>query len=80
MIQLDSGQWGICDYQAQAVAKFVRADRTKSRAADAVRPVRASGTGVKNRGIRYLESTRHFVEVEHFSYRESLRKLIKQLV
>ncbi len=79
MIQLDSGQWGICDYQAQAVAKFARAGRAKSRAADAVRLVRAGGTGVKNRGIRYLNSTRHYVEVEHFSYRESLRKLIKQL-
>ncbi len=30
-------------------------------------------------GITYLDSTRHYVEVEHFSYRRRLKKLMLKL-
>jgi cation diffusion facilitator CzcD-associated flavoprotein CzcO len=79
LIQPDSGAWGLADYQAQAVARFVAADRSRTRAADMLRKLRSAGTGIKNRGINYVDSTRHYVEVEHFSYRESLKKLIRKL-
>jgi cation diffusion facilitator CzcD-associated flavoprotein CzcO len=79
LIQPDSGQWGLVDYQAQAVAKFICAQGKKSGAANALRSLRMKGIGIKNRGIKYVDSTRHLVEVEHFSYRNSLKKLIRQL-
>jgi hypothetical protein len=44
-----------------------------------LRSLRTKGIGIKNRGIKYVDSTRHLVEVEHFSYRNSLKKLIRQL-
>jgi hypothetical protein len=77
LIQPDSGQWGLVDYQAQAVSKFICALRKKSGAANELRSLRTKG--IKNRGIKYVDSTRHLVEVEHFSYRNSLKKLIRQL-
>jgi cation diffusion facilitator CzcD-associated flavoprotein CzcO len=79
LIQPDSGAWGLADYQAQAVARFIDADRKKGKAAQLVRRLRISGTGIKNRGIRYVNSTRHYLEVEHFSYRETLQKLIRRM-
>lgn len=79
LIQPDSGQWGLVDYQSQAVARFICAQRANSPRAEWMRRLKATAEQPKNRGIRYKESTRHLVEVEHFSYREHLKKLIRQL-
>ncbi|MCX7938378.1 MAG: NAD(P)-binding domain-containing protein [Thermoflexales bacterium] len=79
LIQPDSGQWGLVDYQSQAVAKFICAQKTNPAKAAFMRKLKATAEQPKNRGIRYKESTRHLVEVEHFSYREHFKKLIRQL-
>lgn len=79
LIQPDSGQFGLTDYQAQAVAAFVRARRAGSPAAERLRRKRVHGAGLHNRGIRYVDSTRHLLEVEHFSYRAELQRCIREL-
>ncbi|MCS6773936.1 MAG: hypothetical protein NZ693_07485, partial [Thermoflexales bacterium] len=79
LIQPDSGQWGLVDYQSQAVVRFICAQQNKPARAEWMRRLKATAEQPKNRGIRYKESTRHLVEVEHFSYREHLKKLIRQL-
>jgi cation diffusion facilitator CzcD-associated flavoprotein CzcO len=79
LIQPDSGQWGLADLQAQIVARFIHAQRTQSPQADALRKLKAGPMPQLNRGIRYVESTRHFVEVEHYSYRNLLKKHVAML-
>lgn len=73
LIQPDSGQWGLTDLQARLVAQMAVAARSAPRAA-------AWLYGQRQRAIRtgigYLDSPRHRLEVEHFSYRRQLERLI----
>jgi cation diffusion facilitator CzcD-associated flavoprotein CzcO len=78
LIQPDSGQWGLVDYQTQLIAKFIYAqDHNPSKAAG-FRKIKAGKQPNLGAGIRYIDSTRHHFEVEHFSYRQRLKKLIKK--
>lgn len=79
LIQPDSGQWGLVDYQSQAVAKFICATQNNPVKADMMRRLKATAEQPRNRNIKYVESTRHYVEVEHFGYREHFKKLIRRL-
>ena len=79
LIQPDSGQFGLVDYQAQAVAKFICATRNDATKANALRKLKATAEQPANRRIKYVESTRHHVEVEHYGYREHFKKLIRFL-
>jgi len=77
LIQPDSGQWGITDVQARLVAGMARATRTAPKAAAWLyahrqRPPRPGP-------IRYVASPRHTLEVEHFSYRRELERLVGAL-
>ncbi len=77
MLQPDSGQWGLVDYQTQLIAKFIKAQKTNPRKAEAFRKLKRKAEGASNGRIRYVDSLRHKLEVEHFSYRQRLKKLIK---
>jgi NADPH-dependent 2,4-dienoyl-CoA reductase/sulfur reductase-like enzyme len=73
LIQPDSGQWGLTDLQSRLVARMAVAARRSPRAAAWLyaarqRPVRGP--------ITYVASPRHALEVEHFSYRRRLERLI----
>jgi hypothetical protein len=78
LIQPDSGQFGLADYQAQLIARFFSAiDRMPSVAAR----FRREKTNTRHdlgRGIHYVNSSRHLLEVEHFSYRQRLKRQIAQ--
>jgi hypothetical protein len=78
LIQPDSGQWGLEDRQARATARFIlQMDRNLPKAARFRRRKRA---GQQNyTGVKYKESTRHYVEVEHHSYRKRLDAAALQL-
>ncbi|MCA9248915.1 MAG: hypothetical protein KDA42_17430, partial [Planctomycetales bacterium] len=77
-IQPDSGQWGLVDHQTQLIAAFIRACDEGHAAADRFRALKASAAPDLARGIRYVDSPRHLLEVEHFSYRRRLEKLRMQ--
>ncbi len=77
LIQPDSGQWGLVDYQTQLIAKFVAAQKTQPKQADRFRSLKADTSAFKNGRIKYLDSRRHDIEVEHFSYRQRLKKMIR---
>ncbi|MFM8434471.1 MAG: flavin-containing monooxygenase [Planctomycetia bacterium] len=75
LIQPDSGQWGITDVQSQLVARMALAARGAPRAGawlyrQRQRPPRPGP-------IRYVASPRHRLEVEHFSYRRRLERLVR---
>lgn len=77
LIQPDSGQWGITSVQSQLVAGMARAARDAPLAsawlyARRQRPPRPNP-------IRYIDSPRHALEVEHFSYRKKLEQLVTAL-
>ena len=73
LIQPDSGQWGLTDLQSRLVARMAVAEGSSRAAAwlyaQRQRPVRPAG-------IRYVDSPRHALEVEHFAYRRRLERLI----
>jgi cation diffusion facilitator CzcD-associated flavoprotein CzcO len=77
-IQPDSGQWGLVDYQTQLIAKFIRAQSDDPARAEAFRRVKSGPRPHLGGSIRYINSMRHYLEVEHFSYRQRLKKLIEK--
>ena len=74
LIQPDSGQWGLTDLQARLVARMAVAARRAPRAAAWLYAERQRPA--KRPPIRYVDSPRHALEVEHFSYRRALERLI----
>jgi hypothetical protein len=73
LIQPDSGQWGITDLQSQLVARMAVAARRAPRAAAWLYAARQRRLPAP---ITYVASPRHALEVEHFSYRRRLERLI----
>ena len=79
LIQPDSGQFGLVDYQAKLVANYLRAMEHSPARAEKFRRLKASAGPDLGSGVRYLESPRHALEVEHYSYRRRLEKLAAKL-
>ena len=79
MIQPDSGQWGLVDYQAQLIAQYLRCQLDSPHSSKDFRRQKAKGANDLSDGNHYLDSTRHLLEVEHFSYRELLKRHLNDL-
>jgi cation diffusion facilitator CzcD-associated flavoprotein CzcO len=79
LIQPDSGQFGLVDYQAKLVANYLMAIEQSPARAEKFRRLKASAGPDLGSGVRYLESPRHALEVEHYSYRRRLKKLAASL-
>ena len=79
LIQPDSGQFGLVDYQAQLVARYLSALSRKRRRVHWFEKLKRNVVPDLSNGVRYLKSPRHSLEVEHFSYRRRLVKLAKRL-
>jgi cation diffusion facilitator CzcD-associated flavoprotein CzcO len=77
LIQPDSGQWGITDAQGRLVAQMVLAAQHAPRAAAWLYRQRQRPTAKPP--IEYVDSPRHRLEVEHFSYRRRLERLIRSM-
>lgn len=79
LIQPDSGQFWIVDYQARAIARFIRSQQEAPSRAAAFRGEKAASRPDLGHGIHYLDSTRHLLEIEHFSYRRRIERVIAAL-
>lgn len=79
LIQPDSGQFGLVHWQTRAIAMFLRAMHRGEPGAARLRERIAIGTSDLGSGIHYAESTRHFLEVEHWSYRKRLLATLELL-
>jgi Flavin-binding monooxygenase-like len=79
LFQTSTGNWPLMDYQAQLVARYLYARQAAPAKAEKLakwvfpQPLDASG------GIRFSNTLRHSIEVEHFSYRRKLQQLIRRL-
>jgi cation diffusion facilitator CzcD-associated flavoprotein CzcO len=78
LIQPDSGQFGLVDYQARLVAKFITACDARTPQAAEFRRLKSASTADLSGGVHYVDSPRHLLEVEHYSYRERLKELLAQ--
>jgi cation diffusion facilitator CzcD-associated flavoprotein CzcO len=79
LIQPDSGQWGIEDAQAQLIARFLLAQRRNPARAKRFSQLKRRGQEHYGGRVKYKESTRHYVEIEHHSYRRRVEKLVAQM-
>ena len=79
LIQPDSGQFGLVHWQSKAAAVYLRGLKSGSSAVLKFRNEKAKLGIDLGGGIQYKESTRHYLEVEHWSYRKSLRRLVDSL-
>jgi len=79
LIQPGSGQWGLVDYQSQLVARFVKSHERSPRQAEWFRREKSTAAPDLGDGVRFLRTPRHALEVEHFSYRQRLKKLIAKM-
>jgi hypothetical protein len=77
LIQPDSGQFGLVDLQSRLIARYLKACEAGDAAGAKFRELkRANYAEDLNNGMRYLDSPRHLLEVEHFSYRKRLQQLL----
>lgn len=79
LIQPDSGQWGLVDRQAQLIGEYLLAQRAGRPSAQAFRRRWTTAAHGLNGGIRYVDSPRHALEVEHFSYARKLESFCRML-
>ncbi|MEQ8836975.1 MAG: FAD-dependent oxidoreductase, partial [Lacipirellulaceae bacterium] len=78
LIQPDSGQWGLVDYQSQLVAKYIQARQQESTRYARFQELKKVSQP-QDYGVKFKNSPRHRLEVEHYGYRKRLKKLIKSL-
>lgn len=79
LIQPDSGQFGLVDYQSQLIAAYVRGLDRQESAARRFQQEKRGNRPALDGGIRYVRSPRHLVEVEHYSYQRRLKRAINRL-
>jgi hypothetical protein len=79
LIQPDSGQFGLVHWQARAAALYACAAAEDRATARELKERKADPTDDAGNGIRYQDSTRHHVEVEHWSYRKKLERWASRL-
>jgi cation diffusion facilitator CzcD-associated flavoprotein CzcO len=79
LFQTNTGNWPLMDYQSQLVSRFIAAQSEAPAKAAAFRKLKAGPQPGLTRGIRFRESPRFAIEVEHYSYRAKLKKLIGKM-
>ncbi len=78
LIQPDSGMFWLCDLQAQLIAKHLRAQRGGAVGLAAHTLAHVTPEDVRGKR-RFVESERHALEVDHFVYAKTLRRLLETI-
>jgi cation diffusion facilitator CzcD-associated flavoprotein CzcO len=79
LIQPDSGQFGLVDYQSQLIAAYIKGLEQGTSAANRFQREKAQASADVSGGINYVRTPRHAIEVEHYTYRRTLQKKIAAL-
>lgn len=77
MIQPDSGSWGLVDRQARLVASYLAASEQGTASATTFRERKQRPD--RDAAIRYVDTPRHRLEVEHYRYRKQLDRAWRRL-
>lgn len=79
--QTSTGFWPIMDYQSQVMSRYVyllREDPQRTAWFQTAKSNPVTGTSLSG-GMRYYDSERHWLQVEHFTYRARLKKIIRRM-
>lgn len=79
LLQPDSGVFHLMDYQAQLIARFIHAQTHNPAAAAKFRRLKATHQPDLRGGVKHLGTARHFLEINHYSYQQQVKKLIRSL-
>lgn len=79
LIQPNSGLWGLADWQAKLATGYLVAKQKRPQLVDWLTREIARGHDDLSGGIHYLTSPRHALEVEYYSYRERLKRLVAKV-
>ncbi|QDU86938.1 putative oxidoreductase CzcO [Pirellulimonas nuda] len=79
LIQPDSGQWGLVDRQAELIARYLHGLHAERPAATRFRDRKHARRDDLKSPVKYLDSPRHLLEVEHHSYARRLEREIQKL-
>lgn len=79
LIQPDSGQFGLVHWQSAAAAMYLRGVRDGRPSVEALRTRKATPHAELSGGTAYAQTTRHYLEIEHWSYRKTLQRLVDEL-
>ena len=79
MIQPDSGQFGLVHWQMAAAARFARGVFRDGARTEALRRRKENPHEDLGSGIRYKNSPRHLLEVEHWRYQRKLKRWVQRL-
>ncbi len=79
--QTSTGNWPLMDYQSQIMARFIRLNSESPESVAWFRDRKRGGTTSARLagGLRYYNSERHAIEVEHFAFRGELQSLAARL-
>jgi hypothetical protein len=79
--QTSTGNWQVMDYQAQVMARYVHLLATDPQQVAWFRKAKSrplTGSALTGR-LKYYDSERHWLQVEHYSYRAALRTMIRRM-
>jgi len=79
MIQPDSGQFGLVHWQTAAAAKYAQDALQGGTRGEALRKRKTTPNEDMGSGIKYKDSPRHTLEVEHWGYQRKLKRWVKLL-
>lgn len=79
LLQPDSGIFHLMDGQAELIARFIHAQEHAPEKAAQFRQTKATDQPDLRGGAKHLPTSRHFLEIEHYSYFKRLKKLTAQL-
>lgn len=77
LFQTSTGNWPLMDFQSQLLARYLLARTEAPAKAEALERKLRVPERRPNGGIRFARTDRHSIELEHFSYRQQLRKLMR---
>jgi cation diffusion facilitator CzcD-associated flavoprotein CzcO len=79
LFQTATGNWPLMDYQSQLLSRYLNAQKTTPQIAARIEKDIQRESIDTSGGVRFSDTPRHSIEVEHFSYRRKLRRLTKAL-
>lgn len=79
LIQPNSGQFGLVDFQAQLIAQYVCGLELGQRAARRFQAQKRTDRSSLSEGMGCFATPRHLLEVDYFTYRRLLARWIKRL-
>lgn len=79
LMQPSQGQWQLVDYQARAVAAYLWALRHRPGRAARLRAAKSGPSPHLGGRVRYVQSPRHRIELDHTTYRRRMQRIIRAL-